>query len=379
MKQILVPLTIRAMFCASASLSAENNYMDLTLPEFEGSYLFSPLGINETLKITQLIIPSSEKDRQKFLKLFLKNRKELSSAVDFTSYVILDDSISMKERMLEQLTNVGNIVLKTNFSNPLETVSLINQRVEDKTQGLISKIIEVPEVPTNRGMVLLNTVVIRSAWKYPLKEKADALLFRFSEEAVSNVRANCGPVSCQLYESEQSYFVGLETTELDLSMIFKLNKNGYTSSPLTRSELLAYHHKKIPQQIMLTLPSGYIASTHDLLRSLSADPSILKFKTASLTIDTIKQVVILEWDNLGLTGGASTASENEVMLMDIHPLKEITIDRPFSFACIQETFTNPEIILIGSIQDMDGLIAHYTSKRSYGLKRNFVSSGEEKH
>ena len=379
MKQILISLTIRAMFCASASLSAENNYLALTPPESDKSYVFSPFGASETLKNLQLIISSPEKESQETLK---QNRTKSSSAIDCTSYAILDNAISIKEPILEQLRHIRNIVLTTKFSNPSEASNLvnqINQIVVDKTQGFISKIIQITDIPPNTEIVLLNTVMVKNAWKYPLKKKAEALSFKFSAETTSNVQASYGIVNCQIYESEQSCFLGLETREQGLSMIFKLNKKGYTTNPLTGAELLAYQHNKIPQQVMLTLPNGYVTSTYNLLTTLLATPFLSKLSSTGLAINIIKQVAALEWDNLGLTGGASIAEEEEVMLMGIQPLKEITIDRPFSFACVQETSANSEIIFMGSIQDMDGLIEHYISKRNFGLKRNLVSSDGEKH
>ncbi|AIK95990.1 serpin family protein [Candidatus Odyssella acanthamoebae] len=379
MKQILVPLTIIATCCAREPLSGEDGSLDLIPSEQDRNYIFSPLGASKTLKALQLIFPAIKKDPQVSLEQSDKGPKELSPAIECLSYIILDNAISLKEPMLKQLMDVENIVLKTNFSNAAETASLVNKTIEDETQGLVSEIIQVTDVPANAELVLLNTVIVGTAWKYPLKKKAEALSFKFSDATVFNVRASYGSVGCYFYESDQSYFVELETSEHDLSMIFKLAKNGYITSPLTLSEIFHYQQNKVQQQVMLTIPNGYVTSTHDLIKTLSSEISILKPNIKGLTLALAKQVATIEWDDQGITGGAPTAVIDRVGPMVKQSIKEITINRPFSFACVQGTSASLDIILTGSIRDMNGLIAYYTSKRNFGLKTNLVSSDEEKH
>jgi serine protease inhibitor len=379
MKHILVPLTIIATCCALEPLSVENVSLDLRLLDASRSYIFSPLGASKTLKTLHLILPAATKDSQAFLKQLDKNRQELLPAIDCLSYIILDNTISLKELMVKQLMDVGNIVLKTNFSNAIETATLANKTLEEETQGVVGEIIQVREVPANTDLILLNTVIVRTAWKYLLKEKTEALSFELSESAAFNVSASHGSVGCYLYETDQTYYLELETTDQDLSMIFKLAKNGYVTRPLTLVEILHHQQNKVWQQVMLTLPHGYVTSTYDLLKVLSSEISLPKSPTPDPTVAVAKQVATMEWDHHGITGGAPTAVKYELEALAEQPIKEVTINRPFSFACVQGSLANLTVIFTGSIQDMDGLIAYYTSQRSFGLKRILVSSDEERH
>lgn len=383
MKYHFLPLAILSLCQASEFPSEVKTASELIAATQAGSYALSPLGVSDTLSTIKIILSPAETHYQESLSAFTGHatpetlaqfRKTLSPAINAKSYTISDQNVILKSEGKQALETAGDISIETSFQSPETATDKINGIVSSDTQGAIQIILKPTDISSNTGLVLLNTVFVKTGWKHPLTKLKQAIRFKISANSCHAVQASYGDINCHVYETGDHYFVGIDTQESELLMILKLAKTDYEVSMITSTELNEFLKNSTSQKIALTLPNGYITTIHDLKAELSPKISILKPNTwfqsilsdKKATISLMRQIATVEWDEKGFMGAAATTAVIGLKSLSRQLPTEIVFDRPFSFTFIQTTANQPIPIFEGMIKDEDGLILFHETKGNYG-------------
>jgi serine protease inhibitor len=359
---------------ASELLESTKTPSELIAANQCGSYTFSLPGTLGAFKAIEFLTSSSESKLTRSPPC-IEIGKDISPVINYQDYIISDDTISLSQDALKKLKNSGNILLQTSFSVPDKAIEFVNRVIADNTDNIITNPLSASDISLNTGLILLNTAFVKAYWKQPLNQKANPLTFYFSKDTCCNVTASYGTIHCQTYESGSSYFIGLETNDRKLNMVFKLDKEGYTSSLISTPELLSFQKNRKYQPIDLVIPNGVIISTHDLKPIFShAMYTSHSYATSqqNVPISLVKQAVTIEWDESGFSGAHDSLATDSSPL-ESSPKQVLQLDRPFSFALVQDNQPTPSVVFEGVVKDEEGIIPYYVPDHCYGC--NPISKG----
>lgn len=259
-------------------------------------------------------------------------------------FIFFSQGMAFNESRLEQLKQLSTEIIETDFTNPKKACDQVNQKVDLVTNHKIPDILKPEDLKGDKGsLVLLNTTYIKANWQDDFK--STKINFKTPKEAKKK-DGFTGDVDLQYNQTPECTTLLLPGEESTF-LIVRMTPDG-ALSPINDQEIKALFQKgKDENLIKLTMPNFTIENTLDLKKTLIQSlPHLLSEKSfvidlykelQPVAITTFLQKNKLEVNKDGIEG-ASASVMSLVPRMMIHEknVKEITIDRPFSFAVIKK-------------------------------------------
>jgi serine protease inhibitor len=275
------------------------------------------------------------------------------------------NTFTVRDSFLTINQNYFNAEVKAaDFDNP-QTVTLINNWVNAKTNGKINSIITAP-VPSNLVMYLINAIYFKGFWKYAFDQtntsKAD---FTLSDGTVYSTDFMVQKDTISYYENDLFTSVALPYGNGNFSMVVLVPKEGKNyRSILDNLDESSWNSWNAGLQnvtnVQVYLPKftfGYGSKLNDVLSSMGMsvafDPNNADFSgidgAHDLFISEVKHKAWVEVNEKGTEAAAVTSVS--VIATTVGPGEgpiDFRANKPFIFA-IKENTTN-NILFIGLMQ-----------------------------
>ena len=149
------------------------------------AYAGAPTGTATSQELANLLALKPEHNRDylyNFLKV-LDSQTQLSSqpgtTVEIANKLYVANDLKIKQPFKQALQTFYNSdIQNVDFKNSEATVDIINKFVNDKTKGLIDKVLEADAIDGLSRMVMINAIYFKGKWKNQFKpENTQNLIF----------------------------------------------------------------------------------------------------------------------------------------------------------------------------------------------------------
>lgn len=277
----------------------------------------------------------------------------------------VDDERTLKKDFQTIVSEKYKATAETlDFDLPADACEIINNWANEKTYGMIPKIVDINAVNEDTEMVLTNSVYFESAWRKP---------WNFIDQEDAFTLSNGTDESAQyMYREGDAYFENDKATAFSAGYISGLefigilpkNTGEFTLESLDIPSLIASRNYEY-DELNCKMPRLTFDTEANLTNILSAmgmgqlftdDATIFDITDEPLKISQIIQKTRLELDENGTKAAAVTAiSMNCLTAMrpEKEPvIKEVYLDRPFAFLIYDSD--NEEILFIGKVNTTKG-------------------------
>ncbi|KAK0097140.1 hypothetical protein PV326_003145 [Microctonus aethiopoides] len=254
-------------------------------------------------------------------------------------------------------------VQNIDFQNNIDSAITINNWVADKTDNMITDIINSSDITDDTRAILINALYFKGLWKYPFDiQHTENKIFHLTKDTYKQVptmknkhRYTYG----ELAELE-SKFIEIPYKDENLSMLIILPDETYALSSLEKN----FNWNAITQaatrtqEIVLQLPKFKIECTLNLKETLSKIgfqsmfEDVANFSDMTVTpvkISKIIQKVFIEIDEKGSEAAAATVVQMRLK-RSLDLSEEFIVDRPFMFIIRHKPSDIP--LFIGSVRDI---------------------------
>lgn len=299
-------------------------------------------------------------------KVMLNTMPSLDNRVDLkmANSIWYREGFSVKPPFLDVNRDYfGSEVNALDFRDPAAK-NTINGWVNNKTKGLIDKIIE--EIPGNAVMYLINAIYFKGDWTRSFKEDVtqQAPFYRADNSQTPVQMMGYGEtVKFPLYTSEAFYAIDLPYGDSVYSMTLLVPRGDNTAAGIlpqlngqTWQQIIA---GMSVQEMDLKIPKfkmTYEKTLNQALQSLGIQtafqPGTANFSNiaeAELYIDEVKHKAFVEVDEKGTKAAAVTSVGIGVTSVPSYPT--IILDRPFLFAIRENQAGN--VLFLGKLMDPD--------------------------
>jgi serine protease inhibitor len=158
------------------------------------AYAGAPTGTPTSQELANLLALKPEYNRD-YLYNFLKVldsqsqlSKEPGTTVEIANKLYVAKDLTVKQPFKQALQTFYNSDIQSvDFKNPEATVDIINKFVNDKTKGLIDKILEADSLDGLSRMVMVNAIYFKGEWKNQF-EPEDTQNYKFNVDKNRQVR-----------------------------------------------------------------------------------------------------------------------------------------------------------------------------------------------
>jgi serpin B len=359
----------------SSTAEVENfNYytFDAYRKVFDGNknFVFSPLSLRV---IYNILFQSATGDAEKSLKSLLfhetsidvkqnviDGQRENLNSIWNSPNVKLANKLYMREGS-ELTDNFNEIVTKykseydyVDFSKGAEIAAIMNQWVENKTNGLIQNLVDSNSIDESDQLYAINTLYFKADWetpydKYNVKTEAfhsadgtnSDIVFINHKNSYSIARLDDLKVDVLEipYESQSGFvfWIILPRAESNLVKLSgQLNSVFFERVGKTLNQTYAF--VKFP---VFTIESEVDGKSVSPESFANADFEVLK-NSGGLKVDEIKQKAKIIVNTMGTEASAATYSKIVLLSAYIEPEATTFIaDRPFVFAVVAKTSNQP--------------------------------------
>lgn len=242
-------------------------------------------------------------------------------------------------------------------AKPEDAKKMMNNWVEDKTNGKIDQIID--NVNPDHVMFLINAVYFKGIWKTQFKKSdTESLPFTLDNGTETNVETMTGKVNLTYYNDEKYSVIKLPYGSGKFNMFIFLPEEGFTTkdiAPEVKNTNFKSLKESIPTEREIWLPKfefEYKNELNDELISLGMtdafDSGAADFGNISdidLYISKVNHKTYIKTDEEGSEAAAVTSVE--VGFTSVGPDNTIKINRSFLFAIVEDD-TN-SILFIGKV------------------------------
>ena len=257
----------------------------------------------------------------------------------------------------------GSEVNALNFQDPAAKTA-INGWVNNKTKGLINKIIE--EIPDNAVMYLINAIYFKGDWTQSFKPDVtqEAPFFRTDNSQTTVPMMGYGEtVKFPLYTADAFYAIDLPYGDSVYSMTLLVPRGDNTAAGVLAQLNGQTWQQTIAgmsvQEMDLKMPKfkmTYEKTLNQALKELGMikafQPDMTHFSKiadAELYIDEVIHKAFVEVDEKGTKAAAVTSVGIGVTSLPSYPT--IILDRPFLFAIRENQAGN--VLFLGKLMDPD--------------------------
>ena len=251
------------------------------------------------------------------------------------------------------------------LGNPSQAVNRINSWCEDKTKGMIPRILTDDSVSGDPAAILVNTVYFESPWREVWKleqHKFQALSGKTTgQEMLKDTLSD-------YYENKyatafgKAYFNGFEfigilpkaegdfrISDLDLQSLLESKETKYDVKALMPK--LDYESATSPGEIVGLLRAQGLQLPFDSVNA-EFDRMLEMGQGENLYIDDILQKCKIELDEDGTRAAAVTALIMQLNMAVTEPkeVKEVYLDRPFAFLIYDSI--KEEIVFVGKVTEI---------------------------
>jgi len=239
-----------------------------------------------------------------------------------------------------------------------ETLADVNGWVNDKTDGMINKILD--DISKDAVMYLINAVLFDAEWSVAFDEEYD-YKFTCSDKAVKDVTLMLDEVSGYVSDDVAEGFIkSYKGSRFGFAALLpKENKTvSEVVAAMTGKTLTDYFKSRVDEKVVLKMPKfklDFKADLNDCLKALGmpdafdkylADFSALgEYRDSSLYIDFVKHKTAIEVGEVGTKAAAVTAvGVKETSVGPMTKTHYITLDRPFLYFIV-DTKTNTPLFM----------------------------------
>jgi serpin B len=230
------------------------------------------------------------------------------------------------------------------FKSP-ESVNAINSWVNNKTNGLIEKLIE--SIPADAVMYLINAIYFKADWKYKFDEKAtkEGPFYLENGSEIKTLLMHSDEVTLNYHKNTFSEVIDIPYGNGQYSMTILLPSEGKNTKDILEvlddNALQEWINNTISTEVELVMPKfkiEYKALLNEALSNMGmeiaftdrADFTRLFVENYGLMISRVIHKAVIEVNEEGTEAAAVTGVE--VSLTSLPPEKlMLTINRPFLF------------------------------------------------
>ncbi len=253
---------------------------------------------------------------------------------------------SIEENFRNILLDFYNAEVKAaDFNNP-DTKDLINEWIEDKTNGKIKDMID--DISPDVVMYLINAIYLKSTWQYQFeKDKTEKMNFSLSDgsKVQTDMMISDG-VKANFYANETLQYIELPygNGQFVFSIVLPNNpdKLDETINNLDVDQLNTFIEGADTSTFKVYLPKfkiKYKITLNDILSAMgmeqsfgAADFSDLFVENLNIRISRVLHQSFLEVDEEGTEAAAATVVEFEVTSVNPNAKpKTLNINKPFAF------------------------------------------------
>lgn len=342
----------------NSSILLDNLYM-----EDKGNVLISPLSFNIALS---MLSEGSLNDTKTMLENYLSsdNYSEIAKyyyeltdeSIQSSNSIWVQNEYTLNEDYNELMhSKYGVDSFNVDFAQSSDAVNKINNWSDEKTHGLIPKILKETDVDAGTLSVLVNSLYFNSEWLVPWENKGEQTFYnidgsktdvQFIAQKVDGYYENEQAVAFSYYYKNGLKFIGILPDVDDATTDFSLealNIEDLLASPVPMKDV---------NVSMPVLHESYNSSFVDALKQMgmedlfNGNAQIFGIvQDQNLIVSQIVQSCRLDLDENSTTAAASTAivSTKSVDMND----KTIKLNRPYVYLIYDET-TN-QILFMGKV------------------------------
>ena len=339
-----------------------------------GNAVYSPTSLNYALGMLMEGAKSDTQEElikfygpelQENLKTYLRcvesfniGDKEEKSKLEIADAVWIDQNLGLKEEYKKAVEDGYQASVESlDFEDSEGSSKKINEWCNEKTEGLIPKIITPDSITPDTGLCLTNSIYFESAWNgdpWNVSEEKEV----FGEDEETNYMVSSGDA---YYENNQAIAFGRSYNNgLQFVGILPKVQGNFTLKDLDIYSLL----KSTPEydEVKCKMPKLNIetsASLTDILNEMgldnifSSDADFSGISDQPTHVGSILQKTKLELDENGTRAAAVTAIMVETMAMPpADPIvKEVDLNRPFAFLIYDSS--NEEVLFLGKVVSLE--------------------------
>lgn len=315
---------------------------------------------------------SVEQDNESF-HAYMKNLYEVLNTKNEEYNISTANALWVKEnlQLLEAYLDVireyyGGDATEVNYSNPTEAAAIINQWVENQTNGLIKDLITADAISPLTALILTNAIYFKGIWKTQF-DPVNTTNRTFEISAETSVEAP----TMSLIDTEDVFnYTGTEDLQIlelpytcdDISMIILLPKNNDLSSTIDTidSDMLSeWTESMVETKVDIHLPKFQVETSYTLKDYLVELGMNVPFTSAAdfsgitggkdLFISQVVHKAFIDVNEEGTESAAATAVIMELTSNGGSSRIVFNCDHPFIYL-IRHKQTGT-ILFMGSISD----------------------------
>jgi len=315
---------------------------------------------------------SVEQDNESF-HTYMKNLYEVLNTKNAEYNISTANALWVKEnlQLLEAYLTIireyyGGDATEVDYSNPTEAATIINQWVENQTNGLIEDLITADAISPLTALILTNAIYFKGIWKTQF-DPVNTTNRTFETTAGTSVEAP----TMSLVDTEDVFYY-TETDEIqilelpytgdDISMIILLPKNNDLSSIIDTVDndmFSAWTESMVETNVDIYLPKFEVETSYKLKDYLIALGMIFPFTSAAdfsgitggkdLFISNVIHKAFIDVNEEGTEAAAATAVVMELTVNGGSSRIVFDCNHPFMYL-IQHKQTGT-ILFMGSISN----------------------------
>jgi len=376
---------IRNLSFEEQSLAESSNGFALDLfkaldQQESGNLFFSPLSVQYALSMT---LNGAMEETFTSIKDVLNasdlNEHEINQAIQTLTDFLLqvdkevlltiansiwyEEKLTAAETFRKAMQEYYNAEIKGLNFKSTESVDIINQWVNDKTEGLIKELIN--EIPEDAVMYLVNAIYYKAQWMYPFDDKKteNAPFYLANGQQIEVPMMYSNEVKVDYFSDEGVDVINIPYGNGQYSMLVLLPKQGKTTEDIIKvmneNSMESWESSVTPTEVELFMPKfkiEYKALLNETLSDMGmeiaftdrADFTRLFEEQYGLMISKVIHKAVIEVNEEGTEAAAVTGVE--VSLTSLPPEKLVlTLNRPFIFF-IKEKHTGA-VLFAGKLAD----------------------------
>jgi serpin B len=266
---------------------------------------------------------------------------------------------------LETLQNDFNaLAYSLNFLQPEKSAIIINEWVDNQTDGKIPELLKPLDLSPQTRMVLTNTIYFKGSWRFPFSTNlTHPQPFYITEEKSFDVDMMHQLGSFTYTEDEDFQvlslpFENVEESHNRLACLFLVPKNNH-SLEISSQGVEKYMKNLLHRRVNISLPKFTLRQRFDLGDTLKRLGMINPFSSKAnfslingmhdLCLSKVVHEAYFALDESGVTAAAATAATmNTTTSKPLNPPVTFTADHPFLFFLVD--LESKAILFLGKVQ-----------------------------
>ncbi len=338
-------------------------------------YLGSPKGSTTSKELSALLELNTDED-EKYLNSYKKAiqvQMQNGSLLTIANKIFVDENFEIKSYFKSIVAKYfKSPVDKVDFLNSQEASGVINNFVNEATNGLISKILDASDINSDVKIILVDAIYFKGNWKYPFK-KSQTKMMTFHKDGTTQTQFSGMKMTADFkmvdipeldsallklpYQNEHiSMIVILPSENIDIHQVEMKLKDFEAMSLVKKLDTIATAKVEVilPKfELTFNVPR-IIESLESLgVQSLFDNPDLSLVSESPLVVSKIVQKATVKVNERGSEAAAADALIVSAKMLTNPIVEKFHVDRPFIFY-IYDTL-NHLPLFVGRIVDPSGL------------------------